>query len=84
MYPQELATVLQHGAAVICIVVNYRHVSVPSGCTRSGVSGRPIATDLLNPDFVGPAQPLALTPNGLPQRGFPAAFERPVQPARQP
>lgn len=77
MYPQELATALQYGAAVICIVVNNGMLGTIRMHQEREYPGRPIATDLLNPDFVGLAQAFGAHAERVSRsEDFPAAFER--------
>lgn len=56
MYPQELATALQFGAAVIVIVVNNGMFGTIRMHQEREFPGRVIATQLVNPDFVALAQ----------------------------
>lgn len=77
MYPQELATALQYGAAVITIVVNNGMLGTIRMHQEREYPGRPIATDLANPDFVALAQAFgAHAEQVCRSEDFPAAFER--------
>ena len=77
MYPQELATALQFGSAVVVIVVNNGMYGTIRMHQEKRFPGRVSATDLRNPDFVA----LALSFGAHAERvesaeAFPAAFER--------
>ncbi|MBU3641971.1 thiamine pyrophosphate-binding protein [Polynucleobacter sp. Fuers-14] len=56
MYPQELATAIQFGAAIIVIVVNNGMLGTIRMHQEREYPGRVSATDLVNPDFVALAQ----------------------------
>ena len=49
---QELATAVQHGINVVAIVINDRCLTGIAALQESRYSGRRIAVDLVNPDFV--------------------------------
>ncbi len=77
MYPQELATAMQFGAAVIVLIVNNRMLGTIRMHQEREYPGRVSGTHLLNPDFVA----LALSFGAHAERveheaEFPAAFER--------
>jgi len=56
MYPQELATALQHHANLTIIVVNNGLYGTIRMHQERRYPGRPIATDIVNPDFVALAR----------------------------
>jgi acetolactate synthase I/II/III large subunit len=56
MYPQELATAIQHGANLTIIIVNNGLYGTIRMHQERRYPGRPIATDLMNPDFVALGQ----------------------------
>jgi len=56
MYPQELATAVQFGAAITAIVVNNRSYGTIRMHQERAHPGRVIATDLRNPDFAALAR----------------------------
>ena len=56
MYPQELATAVQYGAAIISIVVNNGSYGTIRMHQERAHPGRVIATDLRNPDFAALAR----------------------------
>jgi acetolactate synthase I/II/III large subunit len=56
MYPQELSTAVQHGAALTIIVVNNGLYGTIRMHQERRYPGRRIATDLANPDFVALAR----------------------------
>ncbi|KAB2966297.1 thiamine pyrophosphate-dependent enzyme, partial [Zoogloea sp.] len=77
MYPQELATALQYGAAVIIIVVNNGMLGTIRMHQEREYPGRAIATDLANPDFVALARAFGAHAERVGHsEDFPAAFER--------
>jgi acetolactate synthase-1/2/3 large subunit len=56
MYPQELATAMQYGAAIIVLVVNNGMYGTIRMHQERRFPGRVSATDLLTPDFVALAR----------------------------
>jgi len=77
MYPQELATALQFGAAVVVIVVNNGMYGTIRMHQENRFPGRVSATDLRNPDFVALAQSFGAHAERVDSaEAFPAAFER--------
>jgi acetolactate synthase-1/2/3 large subunit len=56
MYPQELATAVQHGAALTILVVNNDCYGTIRMHQERRYPGRRIATDIANPDFVALAR----------------------------
>jgi acetolactate synthase I/II/III large subunit len=56
MYPQELATAIQHGANLTIIIVNNGLYGTIRMHQERRYPGRPIATDIVNPDFVALGQ----------------------------
>jgi acetolactate synthase-1/2/3 large subunit len=56
MYPQELATAAQFGAAIIVLVVNNGMYGTIRMHQERRYPGRVSSTDLANPDFVGLAR----------------------------
>jgi acetolactate synthase-1/2/3 large subunit len=56
MYPQELATAIQHHANLTIIIVNNGLYGTIRMHQERRYPGRPIATDIVNPDFVALAQ----------------------------
>ncbi|WP_024302497.1 thiamine pyrophosphate-binding protein [Pseudogulbenkiania sp. MAI-1] len=83
MYPQELATARQFGAAVVVIVVNNGMYGTIRMHQEREYPARPFATDLLNPDFVALAHACGAHAE-LVERSedFPAAFARATQAGR--
>lgn len=77
MYPQELATAMQFGAAVIVIVVNNGMLGTIRMHQERKFPGRVSGTHLRNPDFVALAQAFGAHAERVDhEAGFPAAFER--------
>ena len=77
MYPQELATALQFGAAVITVIVNNGMLGTIRMHQEREFPGRVHATDLLNPDFVALAQAFGAHGERVERtEAFPEAFER--------
>jgi acetolactate synthase I/II/III large subunit len=56
MYPQELATAIQHHANLTIIIVNNGLYGTIRMHQERRYPGRPIATDIVNPDFVALGQ----------------------------
>ena len=77
MYPQELATAMQFGAAVIVLVVNNGMLGTIRMHQEREYPGRVSGTNLLNPDFVAFAQAFGAHAERVENDAdFPAAFER--------
>ncbi|CAB3792130.1 thiamine pyrophosphate-binding protein [Pararobbsia alpina] len=80
MYPQELATAMQYGAAVIVIVVNNGMLGTIRMHQEREYPGRISATGLRNPDFVAFAKSFGAYGERVERtEAFPAAFERAQQ-----
>ncbi len=77
MYPQELATAIQYGAAVIVIVVNNGMLGTIRMHQEREYPGRVSGTGLHNPDFVAFARSFGAYGERVDDTdAFPAAFER--------
>ena len=77
MYPQELATAVQHHANVVVIVVNNAQYGTIRMHQQRRFPGRPIATGLLNPDFIALAHSFgAHAERVTATAAFPAAYRR--------
>lgn len=77
MYPQELATAMQYGAAVVVIVVNNGMPGTIRMHQEREDPGRPVATRLTNPDFVALARAFGAHAERVTQTAdFAAAFAR--------
>jgi len=77
MYPQELATAMQYGAAVISIIVNNGMLGTIRMHQEREFPGRVHATDLFNPDFVALAQAFGAHGERVERTAdFPSAFNR--------
>lgn len=76
MSGQELATAVQHGAAIVVLVVNNGMLGTIRMHQERQFPGRPVGTDLVNPDFVAFARSFGAHA-ALVERSedFPAAFE---------
>ena len=77
MYPQEIATAVQHNANVVILIVNNGTYGTIRMHQERRYPGRAMATDLVNPDMVA----LALSFGAFAERvdttaGFAAAFQR--------
>ena len=80
MYPQELATALQCGAAVIVIVVNNGMYGTIRMHQERRFPGRVTGTNISNPDFVALAKSFGASAELVESTGqFSAAFDRAVQ-----
>ncbi|WP_374441043.1 thiamine pyrophosphate-binding protein [Pseudomonas panipatensis] len=80
MYPQELATAAQFGAALIVIVVNNGMLGTIRMHQEREYPGRISATALANPDFVALAQAFGAHGERVERsEDFPAAFRRAQQ-----
>ncbi|BAK76666.1 acetolactate synthase 2 catalytic subunit [Pseudogulbenkiania sp. NH8B] len=83
MYPQELATARQFGAAVVVIVVNNGMYGTIRMHQEREYPSRPFATDLQNPDFVALARALGAHAEVVERsEDFPAAFARATEAGR--
>jgi len=77
MYPQELATAVQHEAAVVILIANNGKYGTIRMHQERRFPGRVVATDLLNPDFVALAQSFGAFGERVETTAqFPAAFAR--------
>jgi acetolactate synthase-1/2/3 large subunit len=77
MYPQELATAVQFGAAVVVIVVNNGMLGTIRMHQEREYPGRVSATRLSNPDFVALAKAFGAYGERIERtEDFPAALER--------
>ncbi len=77
MYPQELATAIQFGAAIIVIVVNNGMLGTIRMHQEREYPGRVSATTLVNPDFVALAKSFGAYAERVKDNDdFSAAFER--------
>ncbi|MEH3087212.1 MAG: thiamine pyrophosphate-binding protein [Xylophilus ampelinus] len=77
MYPQELATALAHGAAVVAIVVNNGMYGTIRMHQEKRFPGRVSGTRLRNPDFVALAQACGAHAERVTETdAFPQAFAR--------
>jgi acetolactate synthase-1/2/3 large subunit len=84
MYPQELVTARECGAAIIVLVVNNGMYGTIRMHQERRFPGRPYCTDLTAPDFVAMARAFgAYAERVVSTDAFPAAFERCTE-ARQP
>ncbi len=80
MHGQELATAVQYGANVICIIANNGILGTIRMHQERRYPGRTIATDLQNPDFAAFAQAFGAHGETVSKtEDFPAAFERAVK-----
>ena len=80
MYPQELATAMQFGAALVLIVVNNGMFGTIRMHQERQYPGRVVATQLVNPDFVALARSFGAHAERVEHTDdFPAAFERAQQ-----
>ncbi|HSI49847.1 MAG TPA: thiamine pyrophosphate-binding protein [Ideonella sp.] len=77
MYPQELATAMQFGAAVIVLLVNNGMLGTIRMHQEREYPGRVSGTQLVNPDFVAFAHAFGAHAERVEHEAdFPAAFER--------
>jgi acetolactate synthase-1/2/3 large subunit len=77
MYPQELATAVQFGAAVVVLVINNGMLGTIRMHQEREFPGRVSATKLINPDFVAFAHAFGAHAERIQDEvHFPAAFER--------
>jgi acetolactate synthase-1/2/3 large subunit len=80
MYPQELATAVQYGAAIIIILVNNGILATIRMHQERHFPGRIMATDLTNPDFCALARAFGAHAETVERNeDFPAAFLRAQQ-----
>ena len=83
MYPQELATAVQHRANVVTIVVNNGVYGTIRMHQERRYPGRVVATELVNPDFVALARSFGAYGERVENTGaFPDAFRRAVAAGR--
>ena len=79
MYPQELATAVQHNANLVILVVNNGIYGTIRMHQERRYPGRVMATDLINPDMVALAHSFgAFAERVESTEGFAAAFQRAV------
>ncbi|HZD73122.1 MAG TPA: thiamine pyrophosphate-binding protein [Actinomycetota bacterium] len=79
MTGQELATAVQHGLAIVVIVVNNRMYGTIRMHQELAHPGRVVGTDLRNPDFAALARAFGAHGEVVTDTaGFPEAFERAV------
>jgi acetolactate synthase-1/2/3 large subunit len=77
MYPQELATAVQHDAHIILIIVNNGTYGTIRMHQERRYPGRPVATELRNPDFVELARSFGAHAERVETtEAFPDAFRR--------
>jgi len=77
MYPQELATAVQHQANLVILVVNNGMYGTIRMHQERRFPGRVVATDLVNPDFVALAESFgAYAERVETTQAFPQAFQR--------
>ena len=83
MYPQELATAVQHGANVVMIVANNGVYGTIRMHQERRYPGRIVATKLVNPDFVALARSFgAYGERVVRTSDFPDAYQRAVAAGR--
>jgi acetolactate synthase-1/2/3 large subunit len=83
MYPQELATAVQHGANVVMIVVNNGVYGTIRMHQERRYPGRIVATKLVNPDFVALARSFGAYGERVESTSaFPDAYRRAVEAGR--
>ena len=83
MYPQELATAVQHGANVVMIVVNNGVYGTIRMHQERRYPGRIVATKLVNPDFVALARSFGAYGERVESTSaFPDAYQRAVEAGR--
>jgi acetolactate synthase I/II/III large subunit len=83
MYPQELATAVQHRANVVTIVVNNGVYGTIRLHQERRYPGRVVATELVNPDFVALARSFgAFGERVETTSAFPGAYRRAVEAGR--
>jgi acetolactate synthase-1/2/3 large subunit len=77
MYPQELATAMQHNAKLVVLVANNGTYGTIRMHQERRYPGRVVATNLLNPDFVAFARSFgAFAERVDTTEGFPDAYRR--------
>jgi acetolactate synthase-1/2/3 large subunit len=80
MYPQELATAVQHNANLVILVVNNGMYGTIRMHQERRYPGRVVATDLVNPDMVALARSFGAFAERVDStEGFAAAFQRAVE-----
>ena len=83
MYPQELATAQQYGAAIIVLVVNNGMYGTIRMHQERRFPGRVSSTDLSDPDFVALAKSFGAHAERIEStEAFADAFERAVESGR--
>ncbi len=83
MYPQELATAVQHHANVVTLIVNNGLYGTIRMHQERRFPGRIVATELINPDFVALAQSFGAFGEKVEKTAdFPPAFRRAVDAGR--
>lgn len=83
MYPQELATAIQHNASVVILIVNNGTYGTIRMHQERRYPGRVMATDLVNPDMVALAHSFgAFAERVETTAGFAEAFQRAVASGR--
>ena len=83
MYPQELATAVQHGANVVMIVANNGVYGTIRMHQERRYPGRIVATKLVNPDFVALARSFGAYGERVERTSdFPDAYQRAVDAGR--
>ena len=76
MYPQEIATAVQHNAAVVILIVNNGMYGTIRMHQERRYPGRAVATDLTNPDMVALAHSFGAFAERVDSTaGFAAAFQ---------
>jgi len=77
MYPQELGTAVQHRANLVVIVVNNGIYGTIRMHQERRYPGRVVATDLVDPDFIGLARSFGAFAERVETTAqFPAAYQR--------
>lgn len=77
MYPQEIGTAVQHGANLVILVVNNSVYGTIRMHQERRFPGRPVATELVNPDFVALAQSYGAHAERVETtEAFPDAYQR--------
>ena len=80
MYPQELATAVQHRANVLTVVVNNGIYGTIRMHQERRFPGRVVATDLINPDFVALARSFGAFGEKVESTSaFPDAYRRAIE-----
>jgi len=77
MYPQELGTAIQHGAAPIILVINNGSYGTIRMHQERRYPGRRIGTDIVNPDFIALARSFGAHAERVTRsEEFPEAYRR--------